>query len=190
MTLNEWKPKLIPPGMLLVCYFVAPGLVEGFMGTNDAISGRFTFSLIVKAGLGIVLVYKLFSLKPPLNGELTAWLAKFSQPPAKTQELSEKISLAAILISILIIVGPLAGEIITNSQLLTLIKITALVYAGYMAYNIWKLAEPFMAYVPAAAPPEIPPAPPVTERRCVKCGQRIDASMKFCAFCGHTTAGS
>ena len=192
MTLNELKPKLIPAGVLLVCYFVAPGLVERFMGANDVIIGHFTFSLIVQAGIGIMLVYRLFRLKPLLNGELTAWLAKFSQPQAKTQELSEKIVLAAVLILILTIVGPLAAEIIAISQLITLIKIAVLTYAGYMSYDIWKLAEPFMSYIPPANPSEIPPSPPsaVNERRCAKCGQRIDDSMKLCAFCGHPTAGS
>ena len=189
MTFNEWKPKLIPIGVLLVCYFVVPGIVGMFMGENNAIFGRFTFSLIVQAGLGFALVYKFLELKQPLNGELAAWLVKFSQPPEKTREFAEKISLALVVILIIATVGPLAGEIILG-QLLTLIKVSALVYVGYMAYNIWQLAEPFMAYDPATAPLAVPAALPaaVTERRCVKCGQRIDDSMKLCAFCGQPIA--
>lgn len=190
MTIDKWKPLLIPAGVLLICYVVAPGLVKAFMGSGDAMSCSLSFSLIAQAGLGIALSYKLFGLKQPISRELASWLDKFSQPPEKARELSEKVALAAVFLLILAIAEPLAGEIITSGRLLIVVKTLALVYAGCLGYKIWKLAEPFMSYVPAPAPPEVSEAPQAapasaTVRRCGKCGQPIDASMKSCASCGH-----
>ncbi len=182
MTIKEWKTKLIPAGILLICYFLVPGLVQWFLGAGDVISGGFTFSTITQAGIGLAIVYKFFSLKLILNAELLTRLNRFEQPQAKTQQLAGEILLAAGFVSIVAFIGPPAGELLPGSRLMTLVKLSALGYAGYLAYTIWKLAEPFISYVPSAAPFAAPPAA-VSERRCVKCGQLIDDSMKVCAFC-------
>ena len=193
MNLEEWKPKLIPAGALLVCYFAVPFAVALFMGANDTVFGEFSFSLAVQAVLGAALAWKLFGLKELLNEEMLAWLAGFSQPPEKTRELSEKISTAAILVFILSIIWPLAGALFGGGSLMTLLKVSVLAYAGYTGYRIWLLAEPFMAagrtVKPVAEEPPLldvpgPPAPENT-RRCPRCGQLVVASMKSCAFCGH-----
>lgn len=199
MTINEWKGKLRPSLVLLVCYFVVPVIVQWFMGSHNAIKGGFSISLLLQSALGIALVYKLFGLEQSFRTELTAWLEKFNQPQDKTRELVEQIMPAAGFIAVIGIAGPPIGEILANSKLMTLAKIASLGYIGYLAYNIWKLSEPFLAYVPVPEPEEpaapsrrvsAPPSelsmPPdtVKERRCAKCGQLIeDAAAKDCAFC-------
>ena len=187
MTLKEWKAKLIPAGVLFACYFAGPVFVQWFMGANDAVLGGLTFSILLQAGLGIAVVYKLFGLKQSLAADLSAWFNRFAQPPEKTRELVAHILPAAGFITILALVGPPLGEILPAGRLMTFIKVSALGYAGYLGYNIWKLAEPFMAYVPAAEPPGDPEAPPAAAggRRCVKCGQLLDEPDKFCKFCRH-----
>lgn len=187
MTLNEWKARLTPAGILLLCYFIVPFFAQLFMGASDTIYGGLTFSVLIQAGLGIAVAYKLFSLKPLLKVELSGWLKKFAQPQAKTEELAEKISLAAGFLIIVAIVWPPLGEIITIRQLMTLLKLGVLGYAVYLGYDIWKLAEPFFAYVPPAPPPEADEAlPAVTSaRRCPKCGQLLPEAGEFCTFCWH-----
>ncbi len=187
MTFNEFKNKLIPSGVLLLCYFVAPVLAQWFMGASDSIYGRLTFSLLLQAGLGIAVVYKLFGLKQALSEELTARLSRCGQPQAKTQELADRIFPAAGFIIIVAIVGPPAGELIAGGRLMTLLKVAALGYAVYLGFKIWKLAEPFLASVPAEKPPAAQAAPPaaVNRRRCVNCGQPLEEPAEFCAFCKH-----
>jgi len=185
VTLNEWKARLLPAGVLFLCYFVVPGIVRLFMGAHDVISGRFTVSILIQAGLGLALVRKLFGLKDFLGGELTAWLNRFAQPQGETQELAGQILLAAGFVSIVAIVWPPVGEMLPGGRLMTLIKVSALGYAGYLGYKIWKLAEPFMSYVPPPEPSE-DPAPPsgaASGRRCAKCGQLVGDSAEFCEFC-------
>ena len=187
MILKGWKEKLRPAGLLLFFYFAAPALVGIFLGGADSVFGGLTFSGIAQAGLGIALTYKLFGLKPDLNIELAAWLNKYSQPPEKTLELAGKISLAAGFIIIAAIVWPPVGEILRSGQLRALIKVSALAYAAYLGYELWKLAEPFMAAAKAAPPPADPDEeqPPVRTRRCAKCGQLLGDSDSFCSFCRH-----
>ncbi|MDP2866405.1 MAG: hypothetical protein Q8O90_09195 [Elusimicrobiota bacterium] len=188
MTLNEWKAKLTPAGVLVICYLMAPFFVQLFMGANDVIYGALTFSIAVQTGLGIAVVYKLFTLKEQLNAHLAAWLKKFAQPLEKTRELAEKASHAAGFVLIVAIVWPPVGEIIAGGRLMTLLKISALGYAAYLGYELWKLAEPFMAAAKAAPPsadPEEEPAP-VRTRRCTKCGQQMGDLDSFCSFCKHT----
>lgn len=182
MTTNEWKARLLPAGVLFLCYFVVPGLVGWFMGSHNAVFGRLTVSMLVQAGLGIALLRKLFGLKQLFSAELTAWLGKFAQPREKTRELAGQILQAAGFISIVALMGPPAGEMLPDSRWMTLVKIAALGYAGFLGYGIWKLAEPFMAYIPAPAPdPDEPHA--ASRRRCPHCGQLIEDSAKTCAFC-------
>ncbi len=187
MTLNEWKARLTPVGILFLCYFIVPFFAQLFMGASDNIYGGLTFSALIQAGLGIAVAYKLFSLKPLFKLELSAWLKKFAQPQAKTDELAEKISLAAGFLIIVAIVWPPLGEIITYRQLMTLLKLGVLGYSVYLGYDIWKLAEPFLAYVQPAPPPEADEAlPAVTSaRRCPKCGQPLPEAGELCTFCGH-----
>lgn len=182
MILKGWKAKLKPAGLLLFFYFAAPALVGVFLGG----SGSSTLPGIVQAGLGIAFAYKLFALKPELNIELAAWLNKYAQPQEKTKELAGKISLAAGFIIIAAIVWPPVGEILGSGQLRALIKFSALGYAAYLGYELWKLAEPFMAAAKAAPPPPDPEEEQaqVRTRRCAKCGQLMDDADKECAFCG------
>ena len=187
MILKSWKEKLKPAGLLLFFYFTAPVLVSMFLGGADSVFGGLTFSGLAQAGLGAAFAYKLFALKPDLNIELAAWLNKYSQPPEKTRELAGKLSLAAGVLVIVAIVWPPVGEILGGGQLRALIKVSALAYAAYLGYELWKLAEPFMAAAKAAPPPADPeeePAP-VRTRRCAKCGQLMGDSDSFCSFCKH-----
>ena len=66
-------------------------------------------------------------------------------------------------------------------------QVAALGYAVYLGFKIWKLAEPFLASVPAEKPPAAQAAPPaaVNRRRCVNCGQPLEEPAEFCAFCKH-----
>lgn len=187
MTLNEWKARLTPAGALFVCYFFIPFITGLFMGADDDIYGRVTFSVLIQAGFGVAVVLKLFGLKQELLSELASWLKKFGQPQEKTLELAEKIALAARFLIVAAVVWPPLGEILAGSRLLTLLKVCVLGGAGYLGYGTWKLAEPFLAYVPAPAPPaddEIP-AGAAKQRRCVKCGQLLPESGEFCTFCWH-----
>lgn len=189
MNLNDWKVRLKPAGALLLLYLFAPVLVRWFMGGADSIRGGLTFSGLVQAGLGIAFIRGLFSLKPELNSELAARLEKYAQPREKTLEFAEKISLAAGFIAVLAIVWPPVGEMLAGGRLTTLVKTAALVYAVYLGYTLWKLAEPFLAAAPAARPPEDPeePAPPpAAARRCPKCGQLLTDSAASCSFCKHS----
>lgn len=187
MTLNEWKARLTPAGTLFVCYFVIPFIVGLFMGANDTIYGRLTYSVLIQAGFGVAVVLKLFALKQELLAELAAWLKKFGQPQEKTRALAEKIALAARFLIVVAVVWPPVGEIVASSRLLTLLKLCVLGGAGYLGYGLWKLAEPFLAYVPAPAPEGEEEARPAEakERRCAKCGQLLPESGEFCTFCWH-----
>ncbi|MDD5210076.1 MAG: hypothetical protein PHV36_11860 [Elusimicrobiales bacterium] len=191
MTLNELKARLTPAGILLLLYFLAPLFVQMFMGVHDTIYGSLTFSVVVQVGLGFGVAYKLFALKDPFKTELTAWLKKFAQPPEKVLALAEKISLAAVLLIIVAVVWPPVGEIITNGKIMTLLKLGVLGYAGCLGYDIWKLAQPFIAYVPPPAPREDEEAPheKTNERRCPKCGQILPEAGEFCTFCWHQING-
>ena len=191
MILKGWKEKLKPAGLLLFFYFAAPALVSLLLGGADSVFGGLTFSGLAQAGLGAAFAYKLFGLKPDLNIELAAWLNKYSQPPEKTRELAGKISLAAGFVIIAAIVWPPVGEILGSGQLRALIKFSALGYAAYLGYELWKLSGPFTAAAKAAPPPPDPeeePAP-VRTRRCAKCGQLMDDTDKDCAFCGNPVQG-
>jgi len=180
MILNGWKEKLKPAGLLLFFYFAAPVLVGMFLG--GFLPG------LVQAGFGAAFAYKLFALRADLNAELAAWLNKYAQPQDKTNELAEKISLAAGFIIIAAIVWPPVGEILGGGQLRALIKVSALGYAAFLGYELWKLSEPFMAAAKAAPPPPDPEEEqaPVRTRRCAKCGQLMEDSDSFCSFCKHT----
>lgn len=187
MTLNELKARLAPAGILLLLYFLAPLFVQMFMGVHDVIYGNLTFSVLVQVGLGFGVAYKLFAVKDPFKAELAAWLEKFGQPPDKVLALAEKISLAAVLLMIVAVVWPPVGEIITSGKLMTLLKLAVLGCAGWLGYGIWKLAGPFMAYVPPPAPAEDEEAPHEKgrESRCPKCGQVLPEAGEFCTFCWH-----
>lgn len=191
MTIDEWKVKLKPAGVLLILYFAAPLIIGWILGSHDMLFGGFSVSNIIQAGLGGYILHKLFGLKETLSGELTAKLSKFGQPQEKVLELSGKISSAAVFISIAgLLLPPLSG-MFPDSRLMTLGKFSILGYIIYLVCGIWKLYEPFLTYVPPAEPEAAPNVPrnilnkplEVTARRCVKCGQRMDDSMKICAFC-------
>lgn len=191
MELNDWKIKLRPAGTILLLYFFVPAFVRWLMGGSDAFFGRLTFSGLIQAGFAIAFVRDLFGLEQALKPELDAWLNKFSQPEEMTKELAGKISAAAGFLVIAAIVWPPVGEIIGKGQLSALIKLSALVYAVYLGYNIWNLSEPFMASARAAAPPPDPDEPPpaASRRRCAKCGQLVEDSDTFCSFCRHPLEG-
>ena len=181
------KARLTPAGVLLFLYFLAPLFVQMFMGTHDTIYGSLTFSALVQVGLGLGVAYKLFALKDPLKAELAAWLQKFGQPGEKVRALAEKISLAAVLLLIVGVVWPPVGDIVRSGKLVALLKLAVLGCAGWLGYDIWKLAGPFMAYVPPAAPGEEEEAPHQKgrESRCPKCGQVLPEAGEFCTFCWH-----
>lgn len=191
MTLNELKARLTPAGILLFLYFLAPLFVQMFLGVHDVIYGALTFSVLVQVGLGFGVAYKLFALKAPFKAELTGWLGKFGQPADKVMALADKLALAAVLLIIVAVVWPPVGEIITSGTLQTLLKLGVLGYAVHLGYGIWKLAEPFMAYVPPAAPREDEEAPHEKgkESRCPKCGQVLPEAGEFCTFCWHRIDG-
>jgi hypothetical protein len=192
MTFAAWKPRLVPACALLACYCVAPGLVGWFMGANDAIFGRLTFSLLVQAGIALALARVFIGLQHALYETLAAWLAGYSQPQEKTRELSEKTSIAVVLVASFSVIWPPAGEMLPGGRIMGLLKISVLAYAGYKGFRIWKLAEPFLAAAHTVVPPADMPEPPAagSERRCAKCGQRIEGSGKNCAFCGQPLAGN
>lgn len=186
MTTNELKAKLRPVGALLIGYFAAPPVIGWVLTAHDSLLRNFTVSGIIQAGLGGAILYKLSGLKEPLGGELTARLGRFGQTREKVLELSGRISSAAGFASAaMLLLPPLAG-MFPGSRVMTLVKFAVLGYILYSARVIWKLYEPFMAYVPPVQPDPAPaPEPPAAAApRCAKCGQKIDASMKNCAFCG------
>lgn len=185
MDLNDWKVKLLPAGKLLLLYFFVPAFVRWLMGGSDFFFGRLTFSGVIQAGFAIAFVRELSGLEPALKPELLTWLNKFSQPEERTSELAGKISLAAGFLVLVSIVWPPVGEIVGKGSLSSLIKVSALVYAVYLGYTIWKLSEPFMASARAAVPPPDPDEPPApaSRRRCAKCGQLVEDADTFCSFC-------
>ena len=191
MTFAAWKPRLVPVCALLVCYCAAPVLVGWFMGANDTIFGRLTFSLLVQAGIALALARVFVGLQHALGETLAAWLAVYAQPPEKTRELAEKTSIAAVLVAGFSVIWPPAGEMLPGGRIMALLKVSVLAYAGYQGLRIWKLAEPFLAASHAALPPADMPEPQEAgrERRCAHCGQRVEGSEKNCAFCGQALAG-
>ncbi len=186
MTNDELKVALSPAAVLLAGYLVLPLIAQAVLGGHDTVLGSITISDILQAGLGVVILKKLSRLKETLAGELTDRLGKKGQPREKTLELSGKISSSAGYIVMAALLLPPLGGMLRGNHLITLAEFLAVGYTAYMAFIIWKLSGPFLAYVP---PPE--PAAPDDEQhtapmgRCVKCGQRLDASMKVCAFCRH-----
>ena len=184
MTIYEWKLKLRPAGLLLIWYFAAPLVTGWILGGHGAIYGGFTVSNILQAGLGGACLYKLFGLKELLGGELTARLGKFGQPQEKVLEISGRILAAAGFICVAGLMLPPLGGMFPDSRLMTLVKLATAGYIVYLASVIWKLYAPFLAHVHPDLPVEVPVEPPAAPvRRCVKCGQKIDDSMKACAFC-------
>jgi len=170
----------------LICYFGVPLIAGWLLGAHNALSGSFTFSNVLGACLGIGVLYQLLGLKGFFLRELTARLDKPGQPHGAAAEFSGTIvSAAGYIITAALLLPPL-GEMFPGSRLMTLVKVFALGYTVYMAYVIWKLSGPFLAYHPAPDPPAVPHEPHAAALgRCAKCGQLIDASMKVCAFCKH-----
>jgi len=182
---REWKLKLKPAGILLLCYFFAPYLLQAVLGAHDRRYNSITVSDLLQLGLGAALLRNLSGLREGLKAELTGWLEKKGQPRAATLELAGRISTSAGYLGAAALLLPPLGGMFPAGGLLTLAKFCAVGYTAYMACVIWKLSEPFLAYVP---PPEPAPLPEETRAvplgRCARCGQAIDASMKVCAFCG------
>ncbi|PIU20226.1 MAG: hypothetical protein COT18_03330 [Elusimicrobia bacterium CG08_land_8_20_14_0_20_59_10] len=187
MITTEWKTRLKPAEIALLCYFILPLITGWLLGGRDALGGSFTVSDILQACLGIAALRKLFGLKEHLAAELTQRLGKMGQPREKTLELTGIITSAAGYMSIAALLLPPLGRLLPDSRLITLAMFSALVYTVYMCYVVWKLSDPFLAYVPEAPePPETPEEPPAAPvRRCPKCGQQVDDTMKTCAFCRH-----
>ena len=191
MTFAAWKPRLVPVCALLVCYCAAPVLVGWFMGANDTIFGRLTFSLLVQAGIALALARVFVGLQHALGETLAAWLAVYAQPPEKTRELAEKASIAVVLVAGFSAIWPPAGEMLPGGRVMALIEISVLAYAGYQGFRLWKLAEPFLAADHTVVPPAEMPEPPASgrEQRCAQCGQRVEGPGENCAFCGQPLAG-
>jgi len=189
MSFNEWKIKLKPVGVLLLCYFLVPIWVETLLGTHNALFRNVSFSVLVQAGLGAAALYKLFELENAFSAELAAWFGQKGRHQAKTIELSGKICSAAKVVAAVMLMLPPLGDIFRSGGAVSLLKFALLGYAVYSAYVIWDLLEPFLKYT---APGEEfqdesrflpPPPPPPPARRCPKCGQTIDGLMAVCAFC-------
>ncbi|MEI7529489.1 MAG: hypothetical protein WCK76_11165 [Elusimicrobiota bacterium] len=184
MTAGEWKVKLRPAGLLLACYFAGPPLAHRWLDAPGAAGGS-VFPDIFQAALGTAILYLFFGLEEPLRRELTERLGRRGQPRERTLELTEKAASAAGYLCAAALLLPPLGGLFPNSRLLGLVKLCAVIYIAYTSYAVWKLSEPFLAYVPPPAPAAAPEAPPAAALgRCAKCGQQLDASMKACAFCG------
>ncbi|MCX5791157.1 MAG: hypothetical protein NTY45_02910 [Elusimicrobia bacterium] len=183
MTVNEWKLKLRPAGLLLACYFSGPPLAHRWLDAPGAAGGS-AFPDILQAALGAAILYLFFGLEAPLRGELTERLGRRGQPRERTLELTEKAASAAGYLCAAALLLPPLGGLFPHSRLLGLVKLCAVIYIAYTSCVVWKLSEPFLADVPQRGPegPEAPPAAALG--RCAKCGQQLDASMKVCAFCG------
>jgi len=186
---GEWKARLKPAGVMLAGYFFVPLLASWLMGDHNALFGGFTVSDMLQAGLGAALIPELLKLKAPLLAKLELWLGGRGQAPAGVKALSGRISAAAtVLVPAALLLPPLGG-LLPSGWLTGLLKLGVVAYAVYAGYAIWKLLEPYLAYVPpgeeAAARPEPPAAP---EKRCPNCGQLIEDSMKVCAFCKQSLA--
>ena len=187
MTFNELKALLKPAGGLLLLYFLAPLILETILGSHDAIYGGLAFSSLLQVGLGIGVAYKLFGLKGPLKAELGVGLQKYGQPLEKVYALAEKISLEIVLLLTVAVIWPPVGEMVRSGRLMLMLELAVLGAAGWLGYDIWRLAKPFLAYVP--------PQEPVAEedaaflkpgaRRCPKCGQTMPEGAGVCAFCRH-----
>lgn len=180
-----WKSGLERAGILLLCYFMVPFIIQWTLGARDVIYGSLAVSNLAQAGMAAYILYKLSGQKELLMEELKTWLDTKGQPRERTLELAGKVRTSGWYICAAALLLPPLGETFPGS-LLTFIKFCAAGYTAWMAYSVWKLAEPYLACMPPAEQEEIhgePPAPAVG--RCVKCGQQLTADMNTCAFCGH-----
>ncbi len=184
MITGEWKEKFKSAGILLFYYLMVPFIVQWTLGSRDRIYGELYLSSLVQAGIAVYILYKLAGQKERLLGELKAWLDGRGQPPQRTLELTGKIFSSAGYICAAALLLPPAGDTFPGS-LVSFIKYCAVAYTAWMAYDIWKLAEPYLEKAPPAEPGGGHDEPPVAAVvRCAKCGQQLDASKKTCAFCG------
>lgn len=183
--MTQWKEALKTPGILLACYFIVPPLLNFALGDLDVLFGRPVLSNLAQAGFGIAVLRKLYALKEPLAAALESWLGKFGQPREKTLELTGSILLTGgRLAAVALLLAPL-GRLLPG-WLAFLVNLLAIGYAVYAAYGVWTLYEPFVAKAPEATEPEAEPEPPAPpERRCAKCGQKLEAGAAVCAFCRH-----
>lgn len=185
MITGEWKERLKSAGILLFCYLMVPFIVQWTLGAKDNLYGGVTAANLVQAGIAVYILYELARQKERLLGELKAWLDGRGQPPERTLELTRKAGTAAGYVCAAALLLPPVGETFPG-RLMTFLNFFAAGYAAWMAYAIWKLAEPYLAYQPPEEPEAMPGEPPAAAvGRCVKCGQQLTSEMKTCAFCGH-----
>lgn len=183
--MTQWKDILKTPGILLACYFIVPPLLNFALGTADLLWGRPVLSYLAQAGFGIAILRKLGALKGPLAEALAAWLGKFNRPLERTTELTGAVMVAGGRFAVIaLLLSPLAH--LLPGLLAAIVTLTAVGYILYSAHGVWTLYEPFVAKAqeapePAAEPER--PAPP--ERRCLKCGQKLEEGAGVCAFCRH-----
>jgi hypothetical protein len=185
MTTEEWKDALKTPGILLACYFIAPPLLNFALGDLDVLFGRPVLSYLAQAGVGLAILFKLGALKGPLAEALSAWLGRFSQPREKTLELTGAVMFAGGRFAVIaLLLSPLAH--LLPGPLAVIVTLTAVGYIIYAAHGVWTLYEPFVAKPQEAPEPEAEPeAPAAPERRCLKCGQKLEEGAGVCAFCRH-----
>lgn len=183
MNAGEFAGKLKAPGVLLLCYFVVPPLLNFALGPRDSLWGRALVSDLAQAAFGLAALRKLYPLKGEVSGRLTAWLGQFRQPPERTAELSGRaVSAAAWLMAGALLLPP-AGHMLPR-WLAVIVNLGAIGYAAFMAYGVWRLYEPFAASPPEAPEPEPEPAAPAApELRCPRCGQKLEPADEFCSFC-------
>jgi len=181
----EWKEKLKAAGILLFCYLMVPFIVQWALGACDNLYGGLTASNLAQAGIAVYIIRKFLSQREPLTAELKAWLDGRGQPPERTLELTGKVANSAGYVCAAALLLPPVGDTFPGS-LISFVKYCAVAYTAWMAYDIWKLAEPYLAYLPPAEPEAVQGEPPaLAVGRCVKCGQQLTSTMKTCAFCGH-----
>lgn len=183
MNTEDWMKALKTPGILLVCYILVPPLLDFAVGPVYVLWGRPVSANLAQAGFGLALLRKLYALKAPLSAELTAWLGKFGQPVDKTWGLSGNITFTAgRLAAVALLVVPV-GRMLPG-WLSFLVNLLAVGYAVYASYGVWTLYAPFVAAPPEAPEPGAEPeAPAAPERRCSKCGQKLEEGAAVCAFC-------
>ena len=174
-----WKDALRTPAILLACYFIVPPLL------NFALGGSPALSYLAQAGFGIAILRKLGALKGPLAEALAARLGRFSQPRERTAELAAAVMFAGGRFAVIaLLLSPLAH--LLPGWLAVIVTLAAVGYIVYAAHGVWTLYEPFVAAPPEAPEPEAEPeAPAPPERRCPKCGQKLEEGAAACSFCRH-----
>jgi signal transduction histidine kinase len=188
MISQELRSKLTPAAFLLACYFAAPLAAGWFMGAHDVLFASVSVSGLVQLMMCFAVLYELGKYKREFSAELTAWMRTKHQPQAKEDELYAAAASAAKVLAPAAFLLPPLGNLLPSSALLTLAKLCVVVYAAWSAYGIWKLLEPFMAYLPpsedSAAHSNSAVVMPSSGQRCAKCGQALEPAAAVCAFCG------